>query len=269
MNNKKTLIQITVILLVSILVTNALSSLINRTFKRQTKYKTETQVVLNLPQVGKEAAAITRTMPGQELLPGVPMNSDAAYVIVNDNHSFFTDEEKTDTDEFISLKELDRLGRTQSTFSCLSPSLLPEEDRPDDMSSVTPSGWKQCNVKEQFGKTIQDDGQEKEHLFERCHLQMFALTGITLDERNLFTGTLQCNQLMYDVVERQLLNTVKNTKKNVLYRVTPVFVDNERICRGVLMEGYSEDLLDFNIFIYNKQKGYVIDYYTSEVSLEK
>jgi DNA-entry nuclease len=55
--------------------------------------------------------------------------------------------------------------------------------------------------------------------------------------------------------------------------VTPVFVGNELVARGVQMEAYSvEDAGDgvcFNIFAYNVQPGVVIDYATGESWLEE
>ena len=49
-----------------------------------------------------------------------------------------------------------------------------------------------------------------------------------------------------------------------MYRVTPVFEDNNLLAKGVIMEGYSvEDNgngVKFNIFVYNVQEGIIIDY---------
>ena len=56
--------------------------------------------------------------------------------------------------------------------------------------------------------------------------------------------------------------------KHVLYRVTPIFEDDELVARGVHMEAYSvEDEgegICFNIFVYNVQPGIEIDYKTGD-----
>ena len=61
---------------------------------------------------------------------------------------------------------------------------------------------------------------------------------------------------------------VDMTKNHVLYRVTPIFKDDELVARGVLMEAYSvEDQgagIQFCYFIYNIQPGIGIDYATGE-----
>ena len=52
----------------------------------------------------------------------------------------------------------------------------------------------------------------------------------------------------------------------MLYRVTPIFDEDDLLCRGVLMEGYSiEDKgegICFCIYAYNAQPGISIDYKT-------
>ena len=59
---------------------------------------------------------------------------------------------------------------------------------------------------------------------------------------------------------------VRDKGNHVMYRVTPVFVGNELVARGVVMEGYSvEDKgkgICFCVFCYNVQPGVVIDYMT-------
>ena len=70
--------------------------------------------------------------------------------------------------------------------------------------------------------------------------------------------------------ENLVADYVKETDGHVLYRVTPIFVGDELVARGVWMEGYSvEDEGDgvyFSVFCYNVQPGVVIDYATGESS---
>jgi DNA-entry nuclease len=61
---------------------------------------------------------------------------------------------------------------------------------------------------------------------------------------------------------------VKETGNHVLYRVTPIFKDNNLLISGVLMEAKSvEDNgngVEFNIYAYNNQPGIEIDYATGD-----
>ena len=59
---------------------------------------------------------------------------------------------------------------------------------------------------------------------------------------------------------------VRKTGNHVLYRVTPIFVGEELLCRGLQLEAESvEDKgegLKFNVYCYNVQPGVEIDYET-------
>ena len=72
--------------------------------------------------------------------------------------------------------------------------------------------------------------------------------------------------------ENLVADYVKETETHVLFRVTPIFVGNELVARGVQMEAYSlEDNgegICFNVYCYNVQPGIVIDYATGNNRLE-
>ncbi len=61
---------------------------------------------------------------------------------------------------------------------------------------------------------------------------------------------------------------IDRTGNHVMYRVTPVFEENNLVADGVLMEAYSiEDNgtgISFCVFCYNVQPSVVIDYSTGE-----
>ena len=81
------------------------------------------------------------------------------------------------------------------------------------------------------------------------------------------TGTRFMNLNMIPF-ENEVADYVKKTKKHVRYRVTPVFKDNDLVAQGVIMEAMSvEDngaRVKYNVFVYNFQKGVVIDYKTGK-----
>ena len=68
--------------------------------------------------------------------------------------------------------------------------------------------------------------------------------------------------------ENMVADYVEETDNHVLYRVTPIFQDDELVARGVLMEALSvEDDgegICFNVYCYNNQPGVIIDYATGE-----
>ena len=64
--------------------------------------------------------------------------------------------------------------------------------------------------------------------------------------------------------EDMVTNYIKETGNHVLYRVTPIFFEDDLVARGVLMEAKSvEDGgkgICFNIYAYNVQPGIFIHY---------
>ena len=66
-----------------------------------------------------------------------------------------------------------------------------------------------------------------------------------------------------------VINYMKeNPENHVLYRITPLFKENNLLASGVEMEAYSvEDngKLSFNVFVYNIQPGVSLNYETGEV----
>ena len=100
----------------------------------------------------------------------------------------------------------------------------------------------------------------------RCHLVAYSISGTLADERNLITGTRYMNiDGMCDQEER-IRDYMRQTGNHVMYRVTPIFKDDELVARGVHMEAKSveDDGLEFNEYAFNVQPGIVIDYATGE-----
>lgn len=72
--------------------------------------------------------------------------------------------------------------------------------------------------------------------------------------------------------EDMVADYVKETDEHVLYRVTPIFEDENLIASGVLIEAESvEDKgvsILFNVYCYNVQPGIEIDYLTGDSRLK-
>ncbi len=194
-------------------------------------------------------------------LAAVPPYSGEPYVELNGNEPLFTDAEKRSTAAFERYSSLDVLGRCGVAFANLSEELMPAEER-EDIRSVRPTGW----------QTDRYPFVDREFLYNRCHLIAFALAGENANERNIFTGTRYLNTEGMLPFEVRVARYLELSGNHVLYRVTPVFEGDERVVRGVEMEGWSVedggDNIRFHVFVYNVQPGVVIDYRTGKSRAE-
>ena len=87
--------------------------------------------------------------------------------------------------------------------------------------------------------------------------------------KNLITGTRYLNTEGMLPFENLVAEYIRNNQNNhVLYRVTPIFKEDNKLASGVLMEAYSiEDNgagICFNVYCYNVQPGIYIDYATGD-----
>lgn len=173
--------------------------------------------------------------------------------ILNGNQPELTKEETVSP--FIRLSELDTLGRCGVAYAMLGSETLPTEER-GEIGHIKPSGW----------HTVKYDCVDGKYLYNRCHLLAFCLTGLNDDDRNLITGTRQFNNEGMLPYEEMVVRYIEDTGNHVLYRVEPVYTDNNLVADGVHMEGLSveDDTICFNVFIANIQDGVSIDYATGE-----
>ncbi len=192
--------------------------------------------------------------PENVTLSSIPSYQDKAYVAVNGNIPFFTEEEKAKAaNSYEVYSELDALGRCGVAESSVGKDIMPTENR-GSIGSVKPSGW----------QTVKYDIVDGGYLYNRCHLIGYQLTGENANKQNLITGTRYLNIDGMLEFENMVADYVKETNNHVLYRVTPIFKGDDLVALGVLMEGWSvEDDGDgvcFCVFSYNVQPGIVINY---------
>ena len=212
----------------------------------------------------KTVSIISNTFDDAEytrLMKILPDYSGTPYTVINDNKPFFEDYEIIDGSfEYYSF--LDELGRCDVCMASVGTDLMPTEER-ESISSVKPTGWEN----EKYSHV--DGG----YLYNRCHLIGFQLTGENANERNLITGTRYLNVDGMLPFENMVDDYVERTGNNVMYRVTPVFSNNNLVADGVLLEAYSvEDDgrgLSFCVYCYNVQPGVEIDYATGKNTLSK
>lgn len=208
---------------------------------------------------GKQIKTVIGTLSGMSRpiyassIKDVPEYDEHAYVIINDNEPYFTEEDIT-TEAFEEYAPLDMLGRCGTAYANICKEIMPTEER-GSIGHVKPSGW----------QTVKYNGVvEGNYLYNRCHLIGFQLAGENANERNLITGTRYLNIDGMVDFENKVAEYVKKTGNHVLYRVTPVFEGTELVARGLQMEALSvEDNgegIKFNVYCYNVQPGVEIDY---------
>ncbi len=191
-----------------------------------------------------------------ESLDEIPEFSGTAYVAINNNQPYFTEDDYTEKSyEYYS--PLDDLGRCGTAMACIGKDIMPTEER-GEIGQVKPTGW----------VTVKYDFVDGKYLYNRCHLIGWQLTGENANKQNLITGTRYMNVDGMLPFENMVDDYIEETDNHVIYRVTPIFKDNELVARGVTIEAYSiEDKgegICFNVYCYNNQPGVEIDYATGE-----
>lgn len=191
-------------------------------------------------------------------LSQVPAYDGSPYVTVNGNVPTIGEADLPAASE--SYAPLDSLGRCGAAIAVVSPSTMPAEgEERGSIGMVKPSGWHTVRY---------DDLVDGRYLYNRCHLIGWQLTAENANEENLVTGTRYMNTEGMLPFEDEVADYVDRTGGRVLYRVEPVFVGDELVCRGVHMEARSLDDagmgVAFNVFCYNVQPGVGIDYATGE-----
>ncbi|MBQ3142724.1 MAG: DNA/RNA non-specific endonuclease [Bacilli bacterium] len=189
-------------------------------------------------------------------MENLPIYYGEDYILIDENEPKFTDEEKN-SEVFEKYSELDYLGRCGVAFAKLGIESMPNEER-ESIGMIKPSGWqtKKYNIV---------DGQ---YLYNRCHLIGFQLSGENANEENLITCTRYMNAGVMLEFENKVANYIEETNNHVLYRVTPMFENENLVANGVQIEALSiEDNgkgIKFNVYIYNVQPGIEIDYKTGK-----
>ena len=194
-------------------------------------------------------------------LSQIPEYTENPYVEVNNNNPYFTEEDYT-TQEFEKYSEWDSLGRSGVAYANICKGIMPKdgEKRGEINSIKNLSGWKQ----KKYDNLIKD-----KYLYNRCHLIGWQLSGENANKNNLITGTRYLNTEGMLPFEDEVAKYIDDNENNhVLYRVTPIFKENNLLASGVEMEAWSvEDSgqgVHFNVYCYNVQPGIVIDYATGE-----
>ena len=205
---------------------------------------------------GSQSGSTSTASETAASLDDIPAFSGEPYVVIDDNQPSFTASELT-TSSFESYAPLDSLGRCGVAYACISTDLMPADgEKRGSISDVKPSGW----------VTAKYDFVDGKYLYNRCHLIGWQLTAENANRSNLITGTRYMNVDGMLPFENMVADYVKETGNHVLYRVTPIYNQENLVADGVLMEAQSveNDDLAFCVYCYNVQPGIEIDYHTGD-----
>lgn len=189
-------------------------------------------------------------------------DSDIPFIHLNDNEPYFTKKEI----EWGLLEKpyerysiLDDLNRCRGAFACIIGNKL--EYKPNHNRRIKPTAWKSIKCK---------DIEDGEYLYNRCHLIGRQLSTKKTNRRGLLTGTRNFNIKGMSKFENKVAEYIKKYQDQpVLYRVTPYFKGKNLLAYGVKMEAFSvKDNgmgVSYNVFVYNRQPQFDIDYKKGEV----
>ena len=191
----------------------------------------------------------------------IPNYNGNNYIVLNNNEPEFTENDLS-IESFEVYSSKDYLDRCGVAYANIGIDLMPTKER-GSIGQIKPTGW----------HTIKYDIVDGKYLYNRCHLIGHQLSGENANPENLITCTRQMNVEGMLPFENKIAEYVKKTKNHVLYRVTPVFENDDLLATGVQMEALSvEDNgkgIKFNVFVYNVQDGIKIDYSDGTSSLIK
>lgn len=206
--------------------------------------------------VTKTAEKASEVLPNTSSVEIPDFDGQSMVVQLNNNQPTFSEQDLSlSNGSWQRLSELDSLNRVGQAEAMLGKDLMPTVER--EKLYVSPSGYKQKKT---------SDGW----LYNRSHLIGHQLTGENNNLKNLFTGTEEMNQVYMVKYENDVAKYIKRTNHHVRYRITPYFVGEELVCRGIHMEAQSieDNQISFNVFIYNCEKNYSIDYLTGNSKKE-
>ncbi|MGQ2284478.1 DNA/RNA non-specific endonuclease [Leuconostoc pseudomesenteroides] len=187
-------------------------------------------------------------------------------ITVNNNQPTFSqDDLKIEHGGWQKLSALDWLGRPQAANALLNQKLMPPAQKYKARERLT--------IKTLGYHAIKTGTNNTDWLYNRSHLIGYQFTGLNNEAKNLITGTRQLNadsrkdaQSMV-TFETEVADYLHQSSKNyVRYQVTPVYRNVELMPRGIHMmaESIGNNAIKFNVYIFNVQEGWTINYLNGE-----
>ncbi|MDY6324881.1 MAG: DNA/RNA non-specific endonuclease [Catonella sp.] len=190
-----------------------------------------------------------------------------AVVNVNNNKPQFKKSYKTYKKTYFHAAGLDKYDRPHTVRAVLGSETVNNGYR-ESIGQFKPAGWQTVKYPDII------DGL---YVFNRCHLVGQAISAgkysSTVNSKlNLVTGTRYMNVDGMEPYENEILSYLKSGRGHILYQVTPLYKNEELVCRGVWMQAYSmEDkgkAISFNIYCPDVQPGIKIDYSNGDTEVK-
>lgn len=228
----------------------------------------QTSGTLNNAQTAQKAYGGLSSADYQKLA-GLDFKSGGrAYIIVNhDKSTLIKNAWKSNR---VIYSNLDRLNRTSHSNTGFLEKRNVANDSLRVRQFVEPTGW---HYNRRNGTQI----------YNRGHLIAYSVSaGIDQDgqynpnnqsgdqnnPKNLFTQSAFSNQRIQTIFESKVRNALRADKK-VIYQATPIFRGNELMARGINLQAISTDgSLDFNVYLFNVQPGFVFSYNNGRAKID-
>ncbi|WP_143463465.1 DNA/RNA non-specific endonuclease [Levilactobacillus enshiensis] len=190
------------------------------------------------------------TTPATTNLATLTYKGQQEITIDHNNPHFSRAQLSTKRGPWQTYHNLDGYNRVTGAAALLNRALMSSAKR--EALTVDPTGWH--NKRTHHG-----------WLYNRSHLIGYQFTGQNNNPKNLMTGTRTLNNPSMLHNEMDVAAYLKASSRHyVRYTVTPVFKGHELVARGVQMRAQSvgSNAIRFNVYIFNIEPGYTIDYAT-------
>lgn len=227
----------------------------------QKRLSTDNQAASSAQTAASKQQAAAKTTSVKPTTPKQPADTSAGLantnyagqqeIVVNQNNPAFSAAElSTAGGAWERYSDLDGQNRAVDAQAMLNQSLMPTAKR----TALTwdPTGWHNRRTAHGW-------------LYNRSHLIGFQLSGENNNPKNLITGTMSLNNPLMLAHEMDIATYLKAASNHyVRYEVRPLYRGSELVARGVQMRAQSigDDTIRFNVYIFNIEDGYTIDYNT-------
>ncbi|WP_155286305.1 DNA/RNA non-specific endonuclease [Lacticaseibacillus zhaodongensis] len=239
-----------------------------RNVKRQQKLNKDTAAfekkqaafadkVKNAPATVTKAAPKPAPQSTNQQLADMNYSGQQEIVVNGNKPGFGSADLSTARGAWEQYSDLDSLNRAVAGNALLNQSLMPTEKRTGQ--TWDPTGWHNRRIPGGW-------------LYNRSHLIGFQLTGENNNPKNLMTGTRSLNSPLMLAHEDDIAYYIKQSSSHyVRYQVQPVYRGNELVARGVHMRAQSvgDNSVSFNVYIFNVEDGYTINYADGTSSVAK
>ena len=228
--------------------TNSAISSLDEAIADKREQVSSLKATLDNSKPSTEASKTTAGSTDANTLANLDYTGQQEITVNNNDPAFSKNDLSTAKGAWAAYSDLDSLNRVTDANALLNRSLMPSAKR--EPLTWNPTGWH--NKKTAHG-----------WLYNRSHLIGYQLTGENNNPKNLMTGTQTLNSPLMLAHEMDIAYYLKQSNDHyVRYEVKPIFRGNELVARGVQMRAQSigDNTIHFNVYIFNVEPGYTINY---------